>query len=301
MNILVTGGTVFVSRYITEYFRDLGNNVYILNRGNFEEPNGVIHIKGDRNNLGNILKDYYFDVVIDASGYKLDDVKNLHEALNDFGLYIFLSSSAVYPETLNQPFKEEDNISYNTYWKDYGLNKIEAEEYIRKNIKNHYIIRPPYLYGPMNNLYREGFVFDNAINDLDFYIPKDGNMKLQFFHVKDLSRFIEKLIELKPKDRVYNVGNKEIVTITEWVKLCYEILGKKPNLIYVNDNIDQRLYFPFYDYSYILDINKQDKILCDFTPLKDGLKESYNWYINNKDKVRIKPLLEYINNNLKKE
>lgn len=31
MNILVTGGTVFASRYTAEYFRDKGNNVYVLN------------------------------------------------------------------------------------------------------------------------------------------------------------------------------------------------------------------------------------------------------------------------------
>ena len=78
------------------------------------------------------------------------------------------------------------------------------------NIKNQYIIRPPYLYGPMNNIYREAFVFDCAINDLSFYIPNDGKMKLQFFYIKDLCRFIEKIIINKPNNRIYNVGNKEI-------------------------------------------------------------------------------------------
>ena len=299
MNILVSGGTIFVSKYISEYFRDLNYNVYIFNRGNNLQPEGVTSIKADRNNLGDVLKKYSFDVVIDANGYTKDDVKNLHNALGNYGMYIFISSSAVYPEYLKQPFKEDDNISYNFYWKDYGLNKIEAEEYIKNNIKNYYIIRPPYLYGPMNNIYREAFVFDCAINDLSFYIPSDGKMKLQFFYIKDLCRFIEKLIINKPNNRIYNVGNKEIVDINKWVNLCYEVLNKKPNIINVYKNIEQKKYFPFLNYSYVLDIKRQEELLDDLTPLLDGLKESYDWYIKNKEKVKRKPLIEYITDNLK--
>lgn len=299
MNILVSGGTTFVSKYISKYFRDLNYNVYIFNRGNNLQPEGVKFIKADRNNLGDVLKKYSFDVVIDANGYTKDDVKNLHNALGNYGMYIFISSSAVYPESLKQPFNEDDNISYNSYWMDYGLNKIEAEEYIKNNIKNYYIIRPPYLYGPMNNIYREAFVFDCAINDLSFYIPNDGKMKLQFFYIKDLCRFIEKLIINKPNNRIYNVGNKEIVDINKWVNLCYKVLNKKPNIINVYENIDQKKYFPFLNYSYVLDIKRQEELLDDLTPLLDGLKESYDWYIKNKEKVKRKPLIEYINDNLK--
>ena len=58
-------------------------------------------------------------------------------------------------------------------------------------MKDAYILRPPYLYGPMNNVYREAFVFDCALADRKFYLPKDGSMKLQFFHVKDLCRLME--------------------------------------------------------------------------------------------------------------
>ncbi len=32
MKILVTGGTVFVSKFIAEYFASRGNEVYVLNR-----------------------------------------------------------------------------------------------------------------------------------------------------------------------------------------------------------------------------------------------------------------------------
>lgn len=39
-NILVTGGTVFVSRYIAEYHVVKGLDVYVLNRNNREQSDG---------------------------------------------------------------------------------------------------------------------------------------------------------------------------------------------------------------------------------------------------------------------
>lgn len=298
MNILITGGTVFASRFTAEYFSNKGNNVYVLNRGNNIQSPNVIHIKGDRHDLGNALKMYHFDAVLDITAYTRDDVKSLAAGLGTFDTYVFISSSAVYPETLEQPFNEQQICGANSYWGDYGINKLAAEEFVCENIKNAYVIRPPYLYGPMNNLYRETFVFECAENDLPFYIPKDGKMPLQFFHIRDMCRFVEILLEKKPKEQIYNVGNSEIVDINKWVELCYEVLGKKPEIKYVDGSIPQRSYFPFLDYSYVLDVTKQNELMKDTIPLFEGLCESYEWYRNNKNLVRKKPLIDFISENL---
>lgn len=36
--ILVTGGTVFVSKYVAEYYMSQGDKVYVLNRNTREQP-----------------------------------------------------------------------------------------------------------------------------------------------------------------------------------------------------------------------------------------------------------------------
>ncbi|MDE6133289.1 MAG: dTDP-glucose 4,6-dehydratase, partial [Oscillospiraceae bacterium] len=64
-NILVTGGTVFVSCRIAEYFAAKGENVFVLNRGNRTQPDSVTPIICDRHNIGCTLKKYSFDVVVD--------------------------------------------------------------------------------------------------------------------------------------------------------------------------------------------------------------------------------------------
>ena len=200
--VLVTGGTVFVSRYIAEYYVAKGYEVYVLNRNTKEQSRGVKLIQVDRHKIGNALKDLYFDIVIDTA-YTAYDVETMLDALGEYEDYILISSSAVYPEYAMQPFVEENDLAVNKYWGLYGTNKIEAETILQERNPNAYILRPPYLYGPMNNVYREAFVFDCALDDRKFYLPKDGSMKIQFFHIFPISSFLPHF--LSEVNRVFTI------------------------------------------------------------------------------------------------
>ncbi len=191
MKILVTGGTVFVSKFIAEYFAEKGNEVFVLNRNTKPQVQNVKLIECNRKEIKGQIKGLHFDTVIDVTAYTAEDINSLLDNLESFKNYVMISSSAVYPETLKLPFKESDQCGKNKFWGDYGTNKIDAENALSKRIPNAYIIRPPYLYGEYNNVYREAFVFDCAEKDMPFYLPKNGAMPLQFFHVEDLSKFIE--------------------------------------------------------------------------------------------------------------
>lgn len=295
--ILITGGTVFVSRYIAEYFVANGGDVYVLNRNTRQQSKGVKLIEADRHDLGDCLKKYSFDAVIDT-GYTADDVNALLDALNVYGEYVFISSSAVYPEYAKQPFQENMKLGENKIWGKYGSNKIEAEQALLKRNPNAYILRPPYLYGQMNNVYREAFVFDCALADRKFYIPQNGEMKLQFFHVHDLCRFIDVILKRKPSQHIFNVGNEEAVSIREWVEICYHVAGKQVDFVNVEKDIEQRNYFSFYNYEYYLDVSGQYERMPKVKPLYDGLKEAFEWYINNQKQVNKKPLIDFIDSNL---
>ena len=294
--ILVTGGTVFVSRYIAEYHVAKGNDVYVLNRNSREQSKGVTLIEADRNNLGEKLRGYNFDVIIDTA-YNSHDVEMLLNALDDYKDYILISSSAVYPEYATQPFKEDTILALNKYWGKYGTDKIEAEKTLLERNPNAYIVRPPYLYGSMNNVYREAFVFDCALADRKFYLPKDGEMQLQFFHIYDLCKFIDILLENRPIQHIFNVGNKDTVSIREWVELCYQVAGKQAEFVNVYKDMEQRNYFSFYDYEYCLDVSNQYELMQDVMPLKEGLKEAFDWYIHNTEAVNKKSYIDYIDNN----
>ncbi len=291
--MLVTGGTVFVSRYIAEYYVDKGYEVYVLNRNTREQSVGVKLIQADRHNLGSILKEYHFDVVVDTA-YTDKDVDLLLDGLESFDDYILISSSAVYPDHCSKPFNEDTPVGVNQCWGKYGTDKIKAEYTLLNRNPNAYILRPPYLYGPMNNVYREAFVFDCASQDRCFYLPKDGEMQLQFFHVEDLCRFIDVLLEKHPKQHIFNVGNVETISIRQWVEMCYDIVEKEVEFKKVYKNIEQRNYFSFYDYEYYLDVSSQHDLLPNDKDMRVGLEEAFAWYKDNEDKVNKKPFFKFI-------
>lgn len=294
MKILVTGGTTFVSRFTAEYFVKKGDEVFVINRNTKPQPEGVTLIEADRHELGDRLKGTHFDAVLDITAYNEHDIRAFVPALGAFDTYIMISSSAVYPETAAQPFREDDETGENRFWGRYGTDKIAAERALHELVPDAYILRPPYLCGEMDNVYREAFVFECALRGRKFYLPGDGKMKLQFFDVLDLCRVMDSIIEKRPTRRVFNVGNRDAVTVREWVTLCYAAAGKTPQFISVGREHFQRAYFPFYDYEYYLDVTAQRELINGTMPLEESMKRAFRWYVNNKDKVAVKPLFEYI-------
>lgn len=292
--ILITGGSVFVSKFAAEWFAARDYEVYVLNRGRHEQPAGAKVICADRHALGNCLKKYSFDAVLDITAYDEEDIRDLLAGAGEIGDYIFISSSAVYPETLPQPFCEEEPVGENAVWGEYGRNKIKAEQFLLHNRPDAYILRPPYLYGPMQNLYRESFVFDCAMQGRAFYIPGDGRMPLQFFHVEDLCKVMEQILLTHPKEHIMNVGNSEIVDINQFVQICYEIVGQSLNTVHVKDHENWRDFFCFYNYGYVLNLEKQNRILPVQKDLRQGLLESFVWYKEHQENVAKREYIKFI-------
>lgn len=299
--ILVTGGTVFVSRYVAAYFQNLGDEVWVLNRGSRPQVPGVNLIRADRKDLGGSLQNHIFDAVLDITSYTRDHVEDLVNALGSFRDYIFISSSAVYPETLLQPFREDQPCGPNAIWGPYGVNKLEAEEYLREKVPQAYILRPPYLYGPGENVHRAPFVFECAESARPFYIPGEGKMGLQFFHVEDLCRFMDILLQTHPEERIYNVGNPENVSVKDWVRLCYDAVGTECKTVSVEKAVPQRSYFPFHDYDYRLDVTKQTALMPRIKPLAEGLAEEYAWFRSHREEVNRRPYMACIDNNIREK
>ena len=241
--ILITGGTVFVSRYLAEYYVAKGDDVYVINRNTRKQSKGVTLLEADRHRLGDLLRSYYFDVVIDTA-YTCEDITMLLDSLGGYRVYFYKFKRSL-SRKLNSTISRRWCIIGKISIQGYSVNKIKAEKALLERNSHAYILRPPYLYGPMNNVYREAFVFDCALTNRKFYLPGNGEMKLQFFYIRDLCRFIDVLLEKKPNHHVFNVGNKEVVSIRDWVDICYSIVGKTVEFINVDKKIEQRNYFSF--------------------------------------------------------
>ena len=294
MKILVTGGTVFVSKFIANYFSLQGNEVFVLNRGSKPQLEHVNVIRADRHHLHKELHLHCFDAIIDVCAYNDVDINDLLDGLDEVKDYIMISSSAVYPETNPQPFVETQQTGENAIWKSYGNDKIKAEQALFKRVPHAYVLRPPYLYGPMQNLYREPFVFECARKHRPFYLPEDGKMKLQFFHVEDLCKLIQVILAKHPLHHILNVGNPEAISIEAFVDLCYQAAHEPFHKKYIQNHNEQRDYFSFYRYEYHLDVSKQMALLETTKDLKTGLEESYSYYIQHEQEVIRKPYIEWL-------
>lgn len=126
--ILITVGTVFVSQFIAYYFVNKNYDVYVHNRNTKEQVKGTHLILADRDHLTDELNKYLFNVVIDVCAYTKKHIENLLDHINPVKDYIFISSSAIYPESNSQPFQEDQYIGLNSIWGQYGINKVEAEQ-----------------------------------------------------------------------------------------------------------------------------------------------------------------------------
>ena len=116
------------------------------------------------------------------------------------------------------------------------------------------------------------FVFDCALAGRKFYLPRDGKMKLQFFHVQDLCRLMDAVLNSRPARHIFNAGNKDTISVRDWAELCYKIAGKQAEFVEVFEETDQRNYFCFDNYEYCMDVSEQDKLLADTKRMDEGLR-----------------------------
>ncbi len=309
--VLIMGGSLFIGLEIVHKLIEKGYDITVCNRGNNPlNLDTVKEIQVDREDskeLNRHFQELDFDFVIDVSALNKNHVKILYETLNKKKLknYIFISSGAVYKNSSTLPFQEDRDIGENKYWKDYGLNKIEAEEFLKEKFKKEnfpfIVLRPPYVYGPNNYIYREAYLFERILEDKKIIIPKDGETKVQFIHVSDLANMVITLLEREDLvGNIYNASNKEYITFREWVNIAMEVTGKEVEVVnFDNDkyNFNSRDFFPFYDYDYYLSTNKLDFIYKSKISFEEGMKDSLKWYLKNNKKVAVK---EHIYNNEKK-
>jgi nucleoside-diphosphate-sugar epimerase len=160
-------------------------------------------------------------------------------------------------------------------------------------------LRPPYVYGPGNPFYREAFFWDRLRDKRPIIIPGDGRRLMQFVFVRDLVRACLKVMEEPTAvGHAFNIANARPVTQTEAVEAFAEAAHKQATMVRVprerilragGHPMGPLLYFgTYYDMPPITMVIAKAQRVLKFkpTPFAEGLKETYRWYIRQRNHIR---------------
>lgn len=206
----IIGGSGFLGLNLVGFFSKKNFKVFSIDKENYE------------NSLNK-----HFDILINANGnskkfwanqnpkedYKLS-VESVKRSLVDFkfNVYVYISSSDVYPEHNSSVFTQENSEINRSKLPTYGLHKLLAEDEVVK-LNNFLILRCSAMIG--KNL-KKGVIKD-IMDGKGIYITQDS--KLQFITAQEIGRAIFELIEKNVKNKIFNCGGIGSVSVREMFEL----------------------------------------------------------------------------------
>jgi len=225
---------------------------------------------------------------------------NVMDAANDIDVdrLLFLGSSCIYPKFADQPIKETSlltgileptNAAY-AIAKIAGVMQVQAS---RKQYGRHWIsAMPTNLYGPGDNFHPDHShvlpalmrrIHDAKSNhDSEVVIWGTGTPRREFLHVDDLARASLFLLENYDDPQTINVGVGEDLSIHDLAELVADTVGFTGSLVQDDskpDGTPQKL----------LDIGRLTNLGWTASiELRQGVADTYEWYLHNLGALRKK-------------
>ena len=219
---------------------------------------------------------------------------------------LFLGSSCIYPKLAPQPMKEEYLLSGELEYTNepYAIAKIAGikmcENYFRQYGDNFISVMPTNLYGPNDNFdLQSSHVLPALIRK--FHEAKiensdvvevwgSGKSKREFLYVEDLAEACVYILENINAETLYdrmgishlNIGCGEEISISDLACIIGDIIDYKGEIRYDTskpDGTPKKLL----EISRLRDLGWESTIT-----LHEGIRRSYNWYLENEARVRDK-------------
>jgi 2'-hydroxyisoflavone reductase len=235
MRILILGGTVFVGRALTDAALQAGHHVTHLHRGKSAPPDARVEtLTGDRTVDLEVLEGRTWDAVIDTSGYLPQVVKRSVGALRKkTRRYAFVSSISVYrgdgygeeAPVAPPPCPVPDAMTPETY----GALKAMCEEAVRESFGDDaLIVRPGLIVGPHDPTDRFTYWPVRVARGGRILAPGRRDRTLQFIDVRDLARWMIRLLERGTTGTFNATGPARKVTMEEFLDACQPGTGAHP-------------------------------------------------------------------------
>ena len=272
---------------------DLRNQQAVLDFYNQEKPELVIDAAAK---VGGILANNDFPYQFLMENLQIQN--NLIDGANKTGIkkFIFLGSSCIYPKFAKQPLKEEylltDSLEPTNEW--YAIAKItgvKSCQAIRNQYHKDYLsLMPTNLYGSFDNFDLQSshvlpamlrkFHEAKINNHSDVMLWGSGTPRREFLFVDDMAEAVVYALENQLPEHLYNVGSGKDITIKELAETIQKVTGHKGTILWdasKPDGTPRKL----------LDVSKMKSIGWEYsTELDNGIKKTYQWFLENIDTIK---------------
>lgn len=303
MKILFIGGTGIISSACSRLALDKGIELYHFNRGlSHRKIDGVINIKGNIRNkdeANSILKDYYFDIVVDWICFVPENIKNDIELFkNKTKQYIFISSASAYKKPVNKLPITEDTPLDNPFWQ-YSRDKIACEQLLMQEYKKSgfpiTIVRPSHTYDETLLPFHGGYtVIDRMRKGKKVIIHGDGTSLWVLTHHKDFAKgFVGLFGKKEAIGQAFHITGEQLLPWNRIYELVAAELGVKANIIHIASDVIAKFDKDMGSnllgdkaHSVIFDNSKIKKLVPEFKQtilFEDGVKEIIKWYNENRE------------------
>ncbi len=310
-NCLVTGGTGMIGREISKILVNFGANVKAISLDKIKIHDKVDHVYGDLTSL-EFCKDQTkdMDCVFHVAGIK-GSVKvtiekpasffvpllmfntNVLEAsrINKVKKLVYTSSIGAYSN--NEVFVESDDNDQGPPMDMYpGWAKRMAEMQIKAyqaqyNLEDYSIVRPCNVYGPGDNFDPENamvipsLMFRIRSGEDPMRIWGDGSAIRDFAFARDVAEGTIQALFHGTRGKYLNLGSGKAVTIKELVETLNSFLKFKYEF-----DTSKSSGWP----KRLMDISLAREMIGynPSTSLKDGLLETWNWFLDNEGEHKLK-------------
>jgi len=237
MDILVLGGTGFLSSAVVAELQQAEHRVTILTRGRRPVPQGVAAITADRHDLPRLLQELEgrpFDAVVDCICFTAEDAQaDLRAFAGRVGHFFMISTDFVYGRHRVLPADEDTPpLALNGY----GRQKGEAEAVLQQAWREEgfpvTILRAPHIMGAGGHLGtgslqgRDPALLDRLEQGAPIILIDGGQLLIQPVVHRDVGRAVAAALGKEPTlGQAYNVAGPDCVTTRAYYDLVAATLG----------------------------------------------------------------------------
>jgi GDP-L-fucose synthase len=299
--ILITGGNGLIGRAFSGDVRKIGSkNCDLRNPSEVKafiekgEYTGIIHcaakVGGIQGNLDRPGEFFYDNIMMNT---------NVIEEARKAGIkkLIFFASTCVFPDSVEYPLSPEKIHNGNPHPSNYAyafakrMGDVQIQAYKDQYDLDYFTVIPGNVYGPgdMYNL-NDAHVIPALIhkmylaklNGTEFKVWGSGTPLREFIFSEDVAKLTMLLYDNYTGRDPVILSTSEEISIREVVLLIAELMEYKGSIIFDSSKPDGQYRKPS-DNSVITNMFPDFK----FTPIREGLSKSINWFIENYPNVRL--------------